>query len=88
MLMVALRGRGGQSGAKDSWHPRLEIGEEDVSNTITSVQKDYLLMEIYEDNTIGRLQPEHSEGAGCDRIGDDNLGASGIEERMEDNRDI
>lgn len=46
--MVALRGRGGESGEKDSWHLRLEIGEENVSNTITSVQKDYLLMEIYE----------------------------------------
>lgn len=49
LMMVALRGRGGESGQKDSWHLRLEIGEEAVSNTITSVQKDYLLMEIYAD---------------------------------------
>lgn len=49
-IMVALRGRGGASGEKDSWHLRLEIGEEEVSNAITSVQKDYLLMEIYEEN--------------------------------------
>ena len=47
-IMCALRGRGGRSGEKDSWHLRLEIGERDVSNTIDSVQKDYLLMEIYE----------------------------------------
>lgn len=52
-IMCALRGRGGQSGEKDSWHIRLEIGDEYVSNTIDSVQKDYLLMEIYEeDNTL------------------------------------
>lgn len=48
--MVALRGRGGQSGEKDTWHLRLELGDEIVGNAITSVQKDYLLMEIYEDN--------------------------------------
>lgn len=48
-LMVALRGRGGVSGEKDSWHLKLELGEEDVGNTITSVQKDYLLMTVYED---------------------------------------
>ena len=47
-IMCALRGRGGRSGEKDSWHLRLEIGERDVSNTIDSVQKDFLLMEIYE----------------------------------------
>lgn len=45
---AALRGRGGESGRKDSWHLRLEVGEEAVSNTIDSVQKDYLLLEIYE----------------------------------------
>lgn len=82
-MMVALRGRGGESGQKDSWHLRLEIGEENVSNTITSVQKDYLVLEIYEDNNTRRLQPEHSEGAGCDRVCNDNLGASGVEERVE-----
>ena len=43
--MVALRGRGGQSGEKDTWHLRLELGDEIVGNAITSVQKDYLLME-------------------------------------------
>ena len=47
-ISVALRGRGGVSGEKDSWHLTLEIGG-DVSNTVTSVQKDYLLMETYED---------------------------------------
>lgn len=51
MIMCALRGRGGQSGEKDSWHIRLEIGDEHVSNTIDSVQKDYLLMEIYEEDS-------------------------------------
>ena len=48
ILMVALRGRGGVSGEKDSWHLRLELGGDDISNTITSVQKDYLILE-YED---------------------------------------
>lgn len=85
LMMVALRGRGGESGQKDSWHLRLEIGEENVSNTITSVQKDYLVLEIYEDDISRRLQPEHPEGAGCDRVGNDNLGASGVEERVENN---
>lgn len=46
-ISVALRGRGGVSGKKDSWHLQLEIGD-DISNTITSVQKDYLLLETYE----------------------------------------
>lgn len=56
-IACALRGRGGRSGEKDSWHLRLEIGEKDVSNTIDTVQKDYLLMEIYEseDNKRGML---------------------------------
>lgn len=49
-IMCALRGRGGQSGEKDSWHIRLELGDENVSNTIDSVQKDYLLMEVYDRN--------------------------------------
>lgn len=53
LIMVALRGRGGESGKKDSWHLRLEVGEEDVGNTITSVQKDYLLMEVYDDERDG-----------------------------------
>lgn len=52
-LMVALRGRGGVSGEKDSWHLRLELGDEAVGNAITSVQKDYLLLEVYEeDNSV------------------------------------
>lgn len=55
-IMCALRGRGGRSGEKDSWHIRLELGDEIVSNTIDSVQKDYLLMEVYEeDHSIRRL---------------------------------
>lgn len=45
-----MRGRGGVSGEKDSWHIVLEIGE-DISNTITSVQKDNYVLEI-EDGTI------------------------------------
>ena len=57
LIMCALRGRGGASGEKDSWHIRLEIGSEEISNTIDSVQKDYLLMEIYdeEDSPSGRI---------------------------------
>lgn len=49
MICCALRGRGGVSGERDSWHLRLELGESDVSNTIDTVQKDYLLMEIHDD---------------------------------------
>ena len=43
-----MRGRGGVSGEKDSWHIVLEIGE-DIANTITSVQKDNYI--IYYDDT-------------------------------------
>jgi len=50
-MMSALRGRGGESGSKDSWHLRLELGSSEFSNTIDSVQKDYLLVEIYEDGS-------------------------------------
>lgn len=46
-----MRGRGGVSGEKDSWHIILEIGE-DISNTITSVQKDNYVLETYEDDPI------------------------------------
>ena len=46
-ISCALRGRGGESGKKDSWHLRLEIGEEDISNAIDTVQKDYMVIEIY-----------------------------------------
>ena len=42
-----MRGRGGVSGEKDSWHIVLEIGEE-VSNTITSVQKDNYVLEVFD----------------------------------------
>lgn len=51
IMMCALRGMGGQSGEKDSWHLRLEIGDGNVSNVIDTVQKDYMLIEIYEDNS-------------------------------------
>ena len=64
--MCALRGRGGRSGERDSWHLRLEIGEKDVSNTIDTVQKDYLLMEIYEwDSDSGQ---DRQAPAGQDNI--------------------
>ena len=46
--ICAMRGRGGESGMKDSWHVVLEIGER-ISNTITSVQKDNYVLETYED---------------------------------------
>lgn len=59
ILSCALRGRGGESGKKDSWHLRLELGEETIGNAIDTVQKDFLLMEIYDedDSPIRRLQP-------------------------------
>lgn len=65
--MCALRGRGGESGQKDSWHVRLELGESDVSNTIDSVKKDSLLMEIYE-NSADR-QPASTEERVCEPAG-------------------
>ena len=41
------------SGQKDSWHIRLELGDSDISNVIDSVQKDYLILEIHdEDSTL------------------------------------
>lgn len=43
--ICAMRGRGGISGEKDSWHVILEIGD-DISNTITSVLKDNYVLEI------------------------------------------
>lgn len=46
-MSCALRGRGGESGKKDSWHLRLEIGEEDISNAIDTVQKDFLIIETH-----------------------------------------
>lgn len=49
VFSCALRGRGGQSGEKDSWHIRLELGESDISNAVDTVQKDYLLLEIHEE---------------------------------------
>ena len=45
--ICAMRGRGGVSGEKDSWHIILEIGD-DISNTITSVLKDNYVLEIYD----------------------------------------
>lgn len=48
-IACALRGRGGISGEKDSWHIRLELGGEDISNAIDTVQKDFLILEIYAD---------------------------------------
>ena len=45
--ICSMRGRGGVSGEKDSWHIVLEIGGE-VSNTVTSVQKDNYVLEIYD----------------------------------------
>lgn len=47
-ISCALRGRGGFSGKKDSWHLVLEIGG-DVSFNITTVQKDSLIIELYAD---------------------------------------
>jgi len=44
--MCAFRGRGGQSGKRDTWHNVLEIGDEDFTNTITSVQKDNYVIEL------------------------------------------
>ena len=45
--ICAMRGRGGVSGEKDSWHIILEIGD-DISNTVTSVLKDNYVLEIYD----------------------------------------
>lgn len=47
-IICAMRGRGGESGRKDSWHIVLEVGG-DITNTITSVLKDNYVLETYED---------------------------------------
>ena len=44
-IMVALRGRGGIVGEKDTWRLQLEIGDDIVSNTITSVENMHLILE-------------------------------------------
>ena len=84
--MCALRGRGGASGEKDSWHLRLEIGERDVSNVIDTVQKDYLLLEIYEDDNTHRLLQPYGSGQSKHRRDDcPSYGEMGDDERLEDN---
>lgn len=59
VIPAAMRGRGGVSGEKDSWHLVPEIREDGISNAITSVQKDYLVIEIYDneerDSGSGRV---------------------------------
>lgn len=78
--MCALRGRGGESGQKDSWHVRLELGESDVSNTIDSVKKDFMLIEVYEDSADRQLasaeerlcEPARRESVSSQRTWDDN----------------
>ena len=54
-IACALRGRGGESGKKDSWHHKLEIGDDRVAYNLTSVQQDSLILEVYEgdDDTTG-----------------------------------
>ena len=52
MIAVALRGRGGRSGLKDSWHHKLEIGGSDIAYNLTSVQKDSMILEIYADRKL------------------------------------
>ena len=49
VMSCALRGRGGVSGEDGSWHLVLEVGDEEVSNAIDTVLKDYLVMEVEED---------------------------------------
>ena len=51
-IACALRGRGGESGKKDSWHHKLELGGSDVAYNLTSVQKDSLILEIYADREL------------------------------------
>ena len=45
-----MRGRGGVSGEKDTWHNVLEIGSSVYTNTITSVQKDNYVLETISDD--------------------------------------
>lgn len=45
------------------------------------------VMEVYEDSSIGRLQPEGVRGR-CGGFGNADLGQFGIEEWMETDRDI
>lgn len=53
-MMCALRGRGGRSGEKDSWHIRLELGGQEVCYAIDSVLKDFLLLEIHNKTEMAR----------------------------------
>ena len=48
--ICSMRGRGGVSGEKDSWHNVLEIGPAEYTNTITSVQKDNYVLEINDES--------------------------------------
>lgn len=50
-LSCALRGRSDGSWHESVHYQKLEIGVE-VSNSITSVQKDFLIIEIYEEAEI------------------------------------
>lgn len=49
ILSCAMRGRSDGGWHESSHYQKLEIGG-GISNSITSVQKDYLVVEIYEDN--------------------------------------
>lgn len=61
-IECALRGRGGQSGIKDFWHLVLEIGEGELMYNLTSVQKDFMIMEIYDKkDSIRRFKNERQE---------------------------
>lgn len=53
--IIAFRGRGGQSGEKDSWHNVMEIGGMDCSNTVTSVQKDNYILETHDEQERGNI---------------------------------
>ena len=56
-ISCALRGRGGASGMKDSWHLVLEVGG-DCAFNITTVQKDSLIIEIYADRESTEAEGE------------------------------
>lgn len=57
-MICALRGRGGESGKKDSWHLVLEIGLGEIGYNLTSVQKDFMIMEIYDKDRSIRSVPD------------------------------
>lgn len=76
----------------DDYNLRFHPGSDFVGTVLPTwgnyaLTNGWKLLEVYEDNTCGRLQPEHSDEAGCDWNDYNDVRESGPSSRMEDNRD-